>query len=244
MEEKIERLKSRLLANKRAEATDLLSAALIATGITSYRYIVRYTNKVDRLCEEINKFVANNDNDVDKARVIFHWLWMSKPHRYKPEGHFKIADVIDAQTGHARNVGNCLGLTVLYNVIAQRFDIKVKASYMENAFGRGPHVFSILPSGESTVDIENVFPNGFAYPGHLNPSERCVWSDEELIADIYNSMGSELFAAGKRSRAIECYDKAIVLNPKYRRPYLNKGMALVDLGCSEEAEELFRNLTL
>ena len=244
MEEKIERLKSRLLANKRAEATDLLSAALIATGVTSYRYIVRYTNKIDRLCEEINNFVANNGNDVDKARVIFHWLWISKPHRYKPEGHFKIADVIDAQMGHARHVGNCLGLTMLYNIIAQRFDIKVKAAYMENAFGRGPHVFSILPSGESTVDIENVFPNGFDYPGHLNPSERCVWSDEELIADVYNSMGNELFAAGKRVRAIECYDKAIVLSPKYKRPYLNKGMALVELGCHEEAVELFKKLPL
>lgn len=244
MEEKIERLKNKLMTNKRTEATDLASAALIASGVTSYRDIVRYTNKIERLCEEINKFVASNDSDVDKARVIFHWLWMSKPHRYKAQGHYKIADVIDAQTGRARNVGNCLGLTVLYNIIAQRFDIKVKATYLENAFGRGPHVFSILPAGKSTIDIENVFPNGFAYPGHLNPSERCVWGDEDLIADVYNSMGNDLFAAGKRSRAIECYDKAIFLNPQYKKPYLNKGMALVELGRDDEAGELFRRLPL
>lgn len=243
MEEKIERLKNKLMANKRTEATDLLSAALIATGVTGYRDIVRYTNKIERLCDEINKFVASSDSDVDKARVIFHWLWMSKPRRYKAQGHYKIADVSDAQTGRARHVGNCLGLTVLYNIIAQRFDIKVKAAYMENAFGRGPHVFSILTSGKSTIDIENVFPNGFAYPGHLNPSERYVWNDEELIADVYNSMGNEMFAAGKRSRAIECYDKAIILNPTYRKPYLNKGMALVELGRDEEAKELFRNIS-
>jgi tetratricopeptide (TPR) repeat protein len=244
MEEKIERLKNRLMTNKRAEATDLASAALIATGVTNYRDIIRYNNKIERLCEEINKFVANNDNDVDKARVIFQWLWMSKPHRYKAQGHYKIADVIDAQTGRARYVGNCLGLTVLYNVIAQRFDIKVKATYMENAFGRGPHVFSLLPAGKSKIDIENVFPNGFDYPGHLNPAERCVWGDEELIAEVYNSMGNELFASGKRSRAIECYDKAILLNPKYKRPYLNKGMALTELGRDDEAEELFGKLPL
>jgi len=244
MEERIERLKNKLLANKRAEATDLASAALIATGITSYREIVRYTNKLDQLCEVINQFVANNDDEVDKARVIFHWLWISKPHRYKPEGHYKIADVIDAQMGHARNVGNCLGLTILYNIIAQRFSLNAKATYLENAFGRGPHVFSILVVGDTVVDIENVFPNGFDYPGHLNPSERHFWNDQELIADVYNSMGNDLFASGKKSRAIECYDKAIVLNPGYKKPYLNKGMALVELGRNEEAEELFRKLAL
>ena len=244
MEEKIERLKNKLLANKTAEATDLASAALIATGVTNYRELIRYNNKIDRLCETVTQFVANNDDDIDKARVIFHWLWISKPHRYKSQGPYKIADVIDAQTGHARNVGNCLGLTVLYNIIAERFDIKVKAAYLENGFGRGPHVFSTLPVGDSIVDIENVFPNGFDYPGHLDSSERDVWGDQELIADIYNSMGNDLFASGKRSRAIECYDKAIVLNPKYSKPYLNKGMALVELGRDEEAGELFRNLSL
>jgi len=242
MEEKIERLKNKLLANKTAEATDLASAALIATGITGYKEIIRYTNKIDRLCEEINQFVANNDDDIDKARVIFHWLWISKPHRYQPQGHYKIADVIDAQLGHARYVGNCLGLTILYNIIAQRFDLNVKASYLENGFGRGPHVLSILPIGDSIIDIENVFPNGFDYPGHLDSSQRDIWGDQELVADIYNSMGNELFASGKRSRAIECYDKAILLNPKYIKPYLNKGMALVELGHDEEAEELFRKL--
>lgn len=244
MEEKIERLKKKLSTNKTAEATDLASAALIATGITSYKEIIRYTNKIERICETVNQFVANNDDEVDKARVIFHWLWISKPHRYKPEGHYKIADVIDAQMGHARYVGNCLGLTVLYNIIAQHFDIQVKATYLENAFGRGPHVFSILPVGDSVVDIENVFPNGFDYPGHLDYSERDVWGDQELIADVYNSMGNDLFASGKKTRAIECYDKAIVLNPKYKKPYLNKGMALVELGHDEEAGELFRKLSL
>jgi tetratricopeptide (TPR) repeat protein len=57
-------------------------------------------------------------------------------------------------------------------------------------------------------------------------------------------MGNDLFTSGKKSRAIECYDKAILLNPKYKKPYLNKGMALVELGRDEEAGELFRNLPL
>ena len=45
-------------------------------------------------------------------------------------------------------------------------------------------------------------------------------------------------------RAIENYEKAIQLNPKYNRPLLNKGIALVEDGRTKEAEEWFWKISL
>jgi tetratricopeptide (TPR) repeat protein len=244
MEKKINRLESNLLANKKDEMADLAQGALMASGVTSDKEMFLYLNKIDKLCDLIAASTPDCTGDIDKAKCIFDWLWETTPHRYKSEGHCKLTAVIDAQYRNDKDIGNCLGLTALYNVIAQMFGLTVKAVYLESTFGSGPHVCSLLMLNEKTIDIENIFLNGFDYHAHRNAPTREEWSDRELIADIYNSVGSELFAAGKMNRAIENYEKAIQLNPKYSRPLLNKGMALVEAGRTKEAEEWFRKISL
>ena len=244
MEKKINRLESNLLANKKDEGVDLAQGALLASGVSSDKEMFLYLNKIDKLCDLIAASTPDCTGDIDKARCIFDWLWETTPHRYKSEGHCKLTAVIDAQYRNDKDIGNCLGLTVLYNVIAQMFGLSVKAVYLESAFGPGPHVCSLLVLNGKTIDIENIFLNGFDYHAHRNAPTREEWGDRELIADIYASVGNDLFAAGKMNRAIENYEKAIQLNPKYNRPLLNKGMALVEAGRTKEAEEWFRKISL
>ena len=57
------------------------------------------------------------------------------------------------------------------------------------------------------------------------------------MADIYHSVANSLFEQGKLESAIQSYDKAIRLNPKYTKTRLNKGIVLVELGRFEEARE-------
>ncbi|MBE0415999.1 MAG: tetratricopeptide repeat protein, partial [Dehalococcoidia bacterium] len=182
-------------------------------------------------------------DDVERAEGIFHWLWRSKPHRYEYRGNFKLTDALDAQLGEMENVGNCLGLTVLYNVLAQRFGLEVKAAHLEDAFGIGPHVFTVLCIGMRSIDIDNIFPYGFNYRGHKGDPLREEWGDRELIADIYHSMANDFFERGEWESAIENYDKSIRLHPKYTKARLNKGIALVEMGRVEEAREWFRKAT-
>ncbi len=221
-----------------SEKIDLAQGALIASGVNEVREFNSCMAKIDQFCQEI----AHNlkGSEVERAKEIFHWLWKSKPHRYQQRGSFKLNDVIDAQLGETEPVGNCLGLTVLYNVLVQRFGLEVKAVHLEYAFGIGPHVFTVLHAGSRSIDIEHSLSYGFEYRVHKYNPQREEWGDRELVADIYHSVANSSAEVGKWAKAIEGYDKAIGLNPEYNKARLNKGIALAELGRVEEAKDWFK----
>jgi len=225
----------------RSKRIDLARGALIASGVPTKHELDRYLQVIDQLRDQIEGALPDDSDAVTKARGIFDWLWQGKPDRYEPEGHFRLTRVLEAQIGENKCVGNCLGLTILYNVLAQRFKLAVRAAYLEDAFGRGPHVLTVLDIGKRTIDIENILPDGFDYRAHRKARDRIEWGDRELTADMYNSNGNELAASGDWGKAIENYDKSLMLYPQYNRARLNKGIALVELGRRSEAEEWFKS---
>ena len=218
---------------------DLAWGALVASGVRDQRELNDYLAKIDILCQLINA-IPTADGNLQKAKALFDWLWKTKPNRYEYQGIFRLPEVVNAQLDpNAEKVGNCLGLTILYNVLAQRLGIEVRAVYLEEAFGRGSHVFSTLNINQATVDIENIFPHGFDFKGHLDNPQRTRWVDAQLIADIYHSTANELFERGNHEEAIQNYGKTIRLNPKYTKAHLNRGLALAMLGRDEEARQNF-----
>jgi len=225
----------------RGDDVGLAKSALVASGVETRQELNRYLDMINRLYRAITDTIPDDSDAVKKARGIFDWLWQGKPDRYAPQGSFRLTQVLEAQAGAGGRVGNCLGLTILYNVLAQRFRLAVRAAYLEDAFGRGPHVFTVLKDGKRTTDIENILPDGFDYQDHRKATPREVWRDYELIADMYHSIGNELAASGDWEKAIENYDKSLRLNPEYSRAYLNKGIALVELGRLDKAAEWLRS---
>lgn len=216
---------------------DLGQAALVASGVKAQRQLKNYVAKIDAMCQKLAVIIGTGD-DVEKAKTIFNWLWATKPKRYRSRDNFTLTKVIDAQLSKLhKNVGNCLGLTVLYNVLAQRFGLAAKAIYLDNAFGRGPHVLTMLQTGNGPIDVENIFPFGFDYKGHLNNSGRIEWSNRELVADIYVSIGNDLFEQGKLKMAIQNYDEAIKLNPNHPIASLNRQIAFAESGQAKKASQ-------
>lgn len=216
---------------------DLAQGSLAASGIRTVRELERYLLRISTLCQQFEGAIKGKD-ELEKAKTIFDWLWQTKPNRSERQGNFRLTEVLDAQLDpNAEKVGNCLGLTVLYNVLAQRFGLKAKAIHVEDALGQGPHVFSILETGQWSVDIEHIFPNGFDFKGHAGNPQRTLWGDTELIADIYHSTGNKLFEQGNHGEAVQSYSKAILLNPKYTKARLNRALALFLLGRDEEARK-------
>lgn len=227
----------RLLETCPKDGFDLAEAALIASGVRSRQQREAYLARLSELAGEIAGEVPVGDA-IARARTLFHWLWCGKPHRYKPGGEFRLNRVLRNQLSPGKvEVGNCLGLTLLYNCLAQRLGLEVKAVYLEQAFEGRPHVFSLLLVGERTIDIENILPEGFDYRGHRDNPGRQVWGDRGLVADVYLSRGNEFFQQGKPARAVVFYSKAIRLNPRYSKAYLNRGMALTQLGRLEETRK-------
>jgi tetratricopeptide (TPR) repeat protein len=144
-------------------------------------------------------------------------------------------EVIDAELSKKdQPVGNCLGLTLLYHCLLWKVGIHADSLYLENAFGMGPHVLTLLQTEASTIDIENILPNGFDYKGHLNNPSRTKWGDKELVADIYHSLGNECFEKGELAEALKYYEMAIQLNSQYEKAHLNKVILLDKLGEKKE----------
>jgi tetratricopeptide (TPR) repeat protein len=210
---------------------NLEKESLLASGLKDRRQLIKYGTKLHQLTKHFVGQMKPPDEPVKKAEVLFHWLWERKPGRYKPQSHFRLNDVIDAELNEeCRTVGNCLGLTLLYHCLLRKMNIFADALYLENAFGMGPHVLTLFQTDALTIDIENILRDGFDYKGHLNSPSRRRWGDKELVADIYHSLGNECFEKGELAEAVKHYQMAIKLNPQYEKAHLNKAIVIEKLG--------------
>ena len=201
---------------------NLEKEALFASGIRDEKQIQSYDERLHKLYTRFVSDVAPSDDPLIKAGHLFNWLWETKPGRYRMGGSYRLSEVIDRQMDReSQAVGNCLGLTVLYNCLLRKINWEPKALYLPNAFGISPHVLTLLETGGSTIEIENIFPNGFDYKGHVDSSMKTMWGDKELVSDVYHSRGNEDFKKGDFSEALKNYKKALKLNSKHPTARLN-----------------------
>lgn len=214
---------------------DLEKEALVASGLEGKDQICDYLGKLDSLSQQFSPKGIRDSSLLVQAEKLFEALWVSKPKRYRRRGYFRLNEVVDAQLSmENRAVGNCLGLTLLYNCLLKRMGIRAGVLHLENAFGIGPHVLTVLHVDDQTMDIENILPDGFGYKGHKKDPTRLRWGNKELVADIYQSRGSELFKRGELEEALSNYNMALRLNPMYEKAALNREI-LLDRMNSHEA---------
>lgn len=214
---------------------NLEKESLFASSVREDRQINQYMQKLEDLYQQFINSITLPSELVAKAEVLFKWLWIEKPARYKLHSNFKLYNVIDAQLSkHTQTVGNCLGLTVLYNCLLKKIGIHAEALYLESGFEMGPHVLTVLKTEGSLIDIENILPEGFNYKGHLDDPSRTRWGDRELVADIYHSFGNELFSKGDLTKALKNYEMALHLNPRYEKTHLNKVIVLDKIEVSQK----------
>ena len=157
--------------HKDKEALNLEEEALRASGIEENVRIAHYQNQLGSL---VRKFIEDTSPTLhlfSRAEALFHWLWEEKPYRYRSRGHHTLNDVIDAQLAEGNQpVGNCLGLTLLYDCLLSRMGISGQAVYLEDAFGKGPHVLPLLQTEAFMIELENSLPAGYDYSSMSRPS--------------------------------------------------------------------------
>lgn len=207
---------------------DLEREALRACGLIGAEQVAAYSTKLGQILTAFQDSEKGSDTEpLDLSERLFRWLWEQKPKRYARGGPFGLREVIDRQLQKGPGpVGNCLGLTLLFNCLLTRVGVCVHALYLENAFGNGPHVLSLIVDGLHTVDIEHLSAEGFGFQGHLEDASREVWGGKELLADVFHSMGNILFLKGRYDGAIRCYDRALEHNPRHQRAELSRMILL------------------
>jgi tetratricopeptide (TPR) repeat protein len=60
---------------------------------------------------------------------------------------------------------------------------------------------------------------------------------------MHNNLGSEFLESGQPARALEHFDKALAIDPRYYRAASNKARANMDMGHIDEAMEILRKVT-
>jgi tetratricopeptide (TPR) repeat protein len=187
--------------------------------------LAAYAEKLEFLIQKCLPHNYDSFSIKAQAKILFDGLWQHKPGRYRPNGNYRLDEVIDAQLKDGNHaVGNCLGLTVLYNCLLETIGIQAEALHLQNAFGMGPHVLTLLKTGDDPIQIENILPGSFDYKGHLHDPSAKRWGPKELVADIYHSRGNELFKRGQFGRALKNYNMALKLNPQYESARMNKAI--------------------
>ena len=210
---------------------DLIKEALLASGVKEDQGFAAYIDKLDNLHQQFIQDMDPIDDPLTTAKALFDWLWIKKPARYKLHGYYRLNDAIDSQLSKdSQEVGNCLGVTLLYNCLLRTAGMGPGVLHLENAFGRGSHVLTIVKTKKSVIDIENILPDGFDYKGHPKDPTRTIWGDRELVADIYHSQGNEYYERGHYREALKKYKQALDLNPRYEKARLNRVIVLDKMG--------------
>ncbi len=66
-----------------------------------------------------------------------------------------------------------------------------------------------------------------------------ISKDKTIRMLSYNVLGNVYFQMGREKQAIECYDRALSINPDYAKPHISKGRALIWLDQDEKASKEF-----
>lgn len=219
---------------------DFIQEALLASGAPE-RQLDSYRSRLEGLAERLGASLPADP--VRRAAGLFHRLWREKPHRYQSVGDFRLHRALENQLRPEREeVGNCLGLTMLYTALAHCLGLgpHLGAVYLFRSFvDRGPHVLTLLRTPQRSIDIEHVFPTGFDFRGHLENPTREEWDEPDLVAETYVAAGNFCFDAHDLGGALEQYERALELRPGSYKALVNRATVLAALGRVEEAAEAF-----
>ncbi len=202
---------------------------LIISGLNSENQINEYKKKIEIIETDFKKFLEKRDinknptnhknQQYQSAKSLFNYFWEVKPNRYNLD--FLLTDVIDNQLSKDKGVGNCLGLTSLYSVLGLRLGLNLSILFSND------HIFNLL--GKNVL-IDNVKDYGFDIP-LIYPYDQKFYLEFQkadfsaLISGVYNEKGNVKCDLGDVKGAMEDFDKAIELNPKYVFAYSNRGVA-------------------
>jgi tetratricopeptide (TPR) repeat protein len=201
------------------ESKLILKAALVVNEVPEAK-IAEYIEKFDRLYMGYVQYKIDNNlhpsNKFQEIECLNKYLWKNGHLWRAVEQAFMLDKVIDNQLAYLADkygrveVGNCEGLTMLFNIMAVRAGIPAQSVFILG------HIFSLY---ESRV-IENTVSTG--NNSKVFSKDNVVSAYKGIAASFYN-IGFELSKKKEYDKAILAYEKAILLHPKYTSAYINIG---------------------
>ena len=193
-----------------------------------------------RLTEEVLREIRNaapGTSVVDTVRTV---LLSKEGFAYDPVAGNPENYLLGAVL--ARKKGNCLGLTMLCLVIAERLDAPLRGVYVPS------HCFVRFEGGGGCVNVE-FSDRGANWPEQRYRSVFALGADRpylrslephQMLAVFLKSLGAAYSRRGRETEALRLYEEAERLYAELPDVHYNAGVALQKMGRKEEAIARYR----
>ena len=205
-------------AHGRWDEHNLLTAALLASGVGDPETLHRYQRRVAELVDELRRSGEVAGPPLEQAQAIFEFM-----HRRILTGGYQL-DCTDLSVVLCQGRFNCVGASVLFNCLASEFGLRTCGLEIPG------HAMSRVLLQDSHFDVETTCPTWFRLrhdpqkqaellrqslglrPDQARSRPREV-SDAELVATIYYNRGVDLLSQKRFSEALAANAKALRLDP-------------------------------
>jgi len=181
---------------------------------------------LDLMVEELTHRLKSIQDPDDRIEVLAHYIFRELEMSYeldvaRPDSHF-LPQVL------ATGTGNCIGLSSLYLVLAEKLDLPIQPMCLPS------HAFVRYTDGQIFRNIETgdqgKCRTDADYIKTLKPPARLVINDKlqpvtlrAFLARLMNNLGALYMLEGRRQKAIETYQWAILLDQEAVEVYCNLG---------------------
>ncbi len=196
--------------------------------------------EVRRLAERIRPALLDRSDPRKVVSVLNRFLFVEERFAYdcdagKPDNY-----LLDRVIANRR--GNCLGLTSLYLILAERLSLPLRGVYVPS------HCFVRYEEGGVRINIETGekgaerddgrYRREFGLTGE-RPYLRSL-GGKEMIGVYLKSIGAAYSRKGMEDRALRLYREAAVFFPGLPDAYFNAGVSLHKTGSIDEAIAQYR----
>ncbi|TIM48478.1 hypothetical protein [Mesorhizobium sp.] len=230
----------------RLTPVEFAEAALLASGVVDAGKRKEYLKRLDALEQQARAAVANTRTPAAKGEALLEWLHkgpISKGYVARQTG---LSVIFDTGTF------NCVSSAVLYNVLALRFGLDVRAIEVPD------HAFSILYDGTRHMDVETTNAKGFnpardkaaiakfeqmtgfRYIPDAHRDQRREVEEAGLVAIIYYNQGVFLSEAKRYHEALVANFRAMSLDPEFGSAVKNALAVLANWGAELSRDGKFQ----
>jgi tetratricopeptide (TPR) repeat protein len=216
----------------RLDPATFAEVALLASGVLDTEKRKQYLDRIEAIAEKAKLAVASSKDTKERGHTLLQWL-----HREVLTKGYR-ATQTDLSVLLDKNTFNCVSSAVLYNIIALKLGIDVRAIEVPD------HAFSIVYQGTSHMDVETTTPfgfnpsrdqiksfermTGFRYVADTHRDQRREVTEAGLAALIYYNHGVEFGRAKRYHDALLAYVRAMSLDSEFASAAKNALATLVN----------------
>jgi len=221
--------------------TLILASSLVGAELTGVPVDpASVENEITRLAEKVRPALRDRSDPRAVIAALNRFLFVEEGFSYD-----RVAGNTDNYLLHrvlGRKRGNCLGLTALYLLLAERLSLPLHGVYVpSHCFVRyeDAGVRFNIETGEKGADRDDGrYHHDFGFKGG-GPYLRSL-GRKEMIGVYLKSLGASCSRKGMEDRALRLYREATVFYPGLPDAYFNAGVSFQKKGLLDEAIGQYR----